>query len=77
MDINELRIEYEKYTDKMSGMERMMAYAKGEEVDHIPMTVGGGETMAHLLGYTVGEFKQVVFPHPTVAEVVREVIAEF
>ena len=29
------------------------------------------------MGYTVGEFKQVVFPHPTVAEVVREVIAEF
>lgn len=58
MDINELRIEYEKYTDKMSGMERMMAYAKGEEVDHIPLTVGGGETMAHFLGYTVGEFRR-------------------
>ena len=28
------------------------------------------------MGYTVGEFKQVVFPHPTVAEVLREVIAE-
>ena len=29
------------------------------------------------MGYTVGEFKQVVFPHPTVSEVLREVIAEF
>ena len=28
------------------------------------------------MGYTVGEFKQVVFPHPTVAEVLREVIVE-
>ena len=28
------------------------------------------------MGYTVGEFKQVVFPHPTVAEVMREVIME-
>jgi dihydrolipoamide dehydrogenase len=28
------------------------------------------------MGYTVGEFKQVVFPHPTVAEVLREVIME-
>ena len=28
------------------------------------------------MGYTVGEFKQVVFPHPTVGEVLREVIAE-
>ena len=28
------------------------------------------------MGYTVGEFKQVVFPHPTVGEVLREVICE-
>ena len=28
------------------------------------------------MGYTVGEFKQVVFPHPTVAEVLREAIME-
>lgn len=28
------------------------------------------------MGYTVGEFKQVVFPHPTVGEVLREVIME-
>lgn len=28
------------------------------------------------MGYTVAEFKQVVFPHPTVSEVLREVIAE-
>lgn len=26
------------------------------------------------MGYTVGEFKQVVFPHPTVSEVLRETI---
>ena len=28
------------------------------------------------MGYTVGEFKQVVFPHPTVSEVLREVVIE-
>ena len=28
------------------------------------------------MGYTIGEFKQVVFPHPTVGEVLREVIME-
>jgi dihydrolipoamide dehydrogenase len=28
------------------------------------------------MGYTVGEFKQVVFPHPTVGEVLREVVME-
>jgi hypothetical protein len=28
------------------------------------------------MGYTVAEFKQVVFPHPTVGEVLRVVICE-
>ena len=28
------------------------------------------------MGYTVAEFQQVVFPHPTVGEVLREVIME-
>ena len=28
------------------------------------------------MGYTVAEFKQVVFPHPTTGEVLREVICE-
>jgi pyruvate/2-oxoglutarate dehydrogenase complex dihydrolipoamide dehydrogenase (E3) component len=28
------------------------------------------------MGYTVAEFEQVVFPHPTVGEVLREVIME-
>jgi len=58
MNYQELKQEAEKYRDQMTPMERMMAYAKGEEVDHIPVVVGGGETMASLLGYTLGEYRR-------------------
>ena len=26
------------------------------------------------MGYTVDEFKQVVFPHPTVSEILKEIL---
>jgi len=58
MDYATLKKEMELYKDEMSPMERMMAYAKGEEVDHIPFVVGGGETMAPLCGHTLGEFRR-------------------
>lgn len=36
MDYEQLLKEMSRQKDEMTTLERMMAYAKGEEVDHIP-----------------------------------------
>lgn len=74
MDYETLKEEMQKYPDTMNPMERMMAYAKGEEVDRIPFMVGGGEPMAGLYGYTIGEFRRSLDVQFDVAEKVK---AEF
>lgn len=58
MDYQELRCESEKYKDTMSNTERMMAYMKGEEVDRIPFTFSGNDTLISLYGYTMEQFRE-------------------
>ncbi|MEG1965449.1 MAG: uroporphyrinogen decarboxylase family protein [Oscillospiraceae bacterium] len=58
MNYETLLVEMEKYKDEMTPMERMMAYAKGEEVDHIPLSTTGGDVVASLYGYTIGEYRR-------------------
>lgn len=57
MNYEQLKLESEKYKDTMSNMERMIAYAKGEEVDRIPFTFSGSDTLAPLYGYTMEEYR--------------------
>lgn len=57
MTYEELKIEAAKYPDKMTDFERITAYGRGEEVDHIPMTLSIGENQAGWYGYTLSEFR--------------------
>ena len=53
MTYEELLREMEKQKDEMTVMERMMEYAKGNEVDHIPYMLCGADTAANMYGYTL------------------------
>lgn len=56
MNYEQLKIEMEKYSPTMTVAERRTAYAKGEEVDHIPISLPFGETLGHLYGYSVKQY---------------------
>lgn len=58
MDYNTLKREAARFPDTMSNMERMKAYAMGQEVDRIPFSLAGGEAFAGLYGYTLGEYRR-------------------
>ena len=74
MDYETLKREAAKYPDTMTNMERMKAYAMGQEVDRIPFTLGGGESFVHLYGYTLGEYRRSLDVQFDVAEKMK---AEF
>lgn len=42
--------------DQMTSMERMTAFAKGEEIDRIPCSISTGETMASFIGMNTREY---------------------
>lgn len=42
--------------DQMTSMERMIAFAKGEEIDRIPCSISTGETMASFIGINTKEY---------------------
>lgn len=46
----------EKIKLEMTPKERVIAYAKGEEVDRIPATLSAGETAPPLYGYDISEY---------------------
>lgn len=68
MDYETLKREMQKYPDTMTNAERMAAYAKGEEVDRIPFTLAGGESLAGLYGYTQRQYRDSVDVQFDVAE---------
>ncbi|MBQ7895530.1 MAG: uroporphyrinogen decarboxylase, partial [Oscillospiraceae bacterium] len=57
MTYEELKVEAVKYPDRMSDFERITAYGRGEEVDHIPTTLSIGENQATWYGYTLSQFR--------------------
>lgn len=42
--------------DQMTSIERMTAFAKGEDIDRIPCSISTGETMASLIGINTKEY---------------------
>lgn len=60
MDETQLNQEFGRYPDEMSPEERVRAYEAGEEVDHIPLSLGVGDTLAPAFGYTMGEYRRSV-----------------
>lgn len=46
------------YPPQMSAAERSAAYSRGEEVDHIPFSLGLGESTGHLYGCTVRQYNE-------------------
>ena len=56
MNYPQLKEEIERYEPTMTAGERRVAYAKGEEVDHIPISLPFGETLGHLYGYSVKQY---------------------
>lgn len=58
MTYEELLREMEKQKDEMTVMERMMEYAKGNEVDHIPYMLCGADTAANMYGYTLQQYRE-------------------
>ena len=50
--------EAKLYKDEMTDAERNKAYAKGEEVDHIPYSLSSAETLPPMYGFTMGEFRR-------------------
>lgn len=58
MDYEQLLKDMGQQKEEMTAMERMVAYAKGEEVDHIPYMLIGADTAASLYGYTMGDFRR-------------------
>ena len=57
MTYEELLREMKGQKDEMTVMERMIGYAKGEEVDHIPYRLVGSDTTADLYGYTLQQYR--------------------
>lgn len=57
MTHEELKQEAAAYKDSMTDFERITAYGRGEEVDHIPTTLSIGENQATWYGYTLSEFR--------------------
>lgn len=68
MDYETLKQEALKYPDTMTNPERMKAYAMGQEVDRIPFSLATGESLVHLYGYTLGQFRRSLDVQFDVAE---------
>lgn len=56
MNYDELMKALADYPPQMTDSERVAAYNRGEEVDHIPFSLGLGESTAHLYGRTVWQY---------------------
>jgi len=74
MDYETLKREAAKYPDTMTNMERMKAYAMGQEVDRIPFSMAGADAFVNLYGYTLGEYRRSLDVQFDVAEKMK---AEF
>lgn len=72
MDYETLRREMERYPDTMTNRERMAAYAKGEEVDRIPFTLTGGDSLVELYGYTVEQYRESLDVQFEIAEKMQQ-----
>ncbi|MDR1194447.1 MAG: uroporphyrinogen decarboxylase family protein [Peptococcaceae bacterium] len=72
MDYAAVMRELEKYPPRMTALERQAAYAKGEEVDHIPFKLISSDTAANLYGYTYGECRRDVRAQRDVMEKLAE-----
>lgn len=57
MTYEELLEEMSKQKEEMTVMERMIGYAKGQEVDHIPFRLVGADTAAGIYGYTLQQYR--------------------
>ncbi|MBQ7895531.1 MAG: uroporphyrinogen decarboxylase [Oscillospiraceae bacterium] len=57
MTYEELKLEAAKYPDTMNDLERMMGYAKGEEVDRVIVALAVCENQAPLYGYTLAQYR--------------------
>ncbi len=44
------------HKDQMTPIERMEAFSKGEDLDRIPCSLDGGETMAYLINTNISEY---------------------
>ena len=61
---DDIKRHFETYVDKMTQGERAMAYASGEEADHIPYSVQSNEeAMANIFGYTTAQWRNDVKVH--------------
>lgn len=49
-----------EYKEEMTAEERMEAYLKGEEVDHIPYSLNVSEFAAGLYGYTIQQYRDYI-----------------
>ena len=68
-----LKHHFETYVDKMSQGERAVAYASGEEADHIPYSIQSNEeAMANILGYTTAQWRNDPKVHIDIIERRRE-----
>ena len=57
MTYEELKLEAANYPDSMNDLERMMGYAKGEEVDRVIVALAVCENQAPLYGYTLAQYR--------------------
>lgn len=58
MDLQTLKKQLSSMPDHMTSYERNIAYANGEEVDHLPFSFpGNGETLAPLYGFSVQQYR--------------------
>ena len=60
MNYKELLEKMSKQKDEMTNSERIVEYAKGEEVDRIPYTLIGPDTATSFYGYTIGEYRRSI-----------------
>lgn len=72
MDYETLKKEAAKFPDTMNNMERMKAYAMGQEVDRIPFSLAGSDAFVNLYGYTLGEYRRSLDVQFDVAEKARQ-----
>ena len=70
---DDIKRHFETYVDKMTQGERAMAYASGEEADHIPYSIQSNEeAMAGIFGYTTAQWRDDPKVHIDILERRRE-----
>ncbi len=74
MTFETLLTEMANYKEEMTASERMQAYVKGEEVDHIPYTMNYAEFAAGLYGYSIQQYRDYI---DVQIDIIRKMNREF